>query len=604
MLYAAVGLAVMFGALVFAGSQSIRQATELIYQERLTRAYTIAGIFQSDFRHVARDVAEEEPSLLGPDPRGYDASLQALQQDLGTVDPFRFFNVTGLWLVDESGAVLATAGRPSPEELGDTGPLLQGAASLASGDFTLATAPSAVVDRDAFAALITRVGHRSSPESKIVVVHLEADNSSAAYVPDSEGRIDPAAALADPSARYHLEIVGPDGRVALGIGEDETPGGFSYHFPVIEGLRSQEQAITLRHDPGPGESFEPHVMAVVPISASHFYLVLEQAVDVALALPHQLEQQLILLSTLGFLVTLAVAWVTTGRVVKPTQQLTVAAQRMAQGDLEHPVSVTADDEVGILAESLESMRGQLRSAYQQLEDTNKTLESQVRDRTARLGELLRQIISAQEEERARLARELHDETAQTLGALSIAVDRARDAIDGTSPQAAEHLAEARAIAGRLLEETRRLILDLRPLALDDLGLASAIRWYAETHLGEAGVEATVVVDQPRRRLPQHLEVALFRVAQEAVNNIAKHADAHHARIRLAFAEGTATVTVSDDGRGFEPDRVLGVGVPTRSVGLLGMQERVRLLDGRLQVRSTPSKGTTLTARIPIPEERT
>jgi two-component system sensor histidine kinase UhpB len=248
------------------------------------------------------------------------------------------------------------------------------------------------------------------------------------------------------------------------------------------------------------------------------------------------------------------------------------------------------------------MRQQLRTAYQQLEQTNKTLEIQVRERTARLGELLSRTISAQEDERARLARELHDETAQTLGALSIAMDRARDYLDETQqPEAAERLREARSITSGLLEETRRLILDLRPMALDDLGLAPAIRWYAETHLEEAGIRATVEVDQPLRRLPQHLEVSLFRMVQEAVNNIVRHSGARHACIRLAFRDSVAMVRVSDDGHGFDAERVFGLTVHSRSVGLLGMQERVRLLNGKVTVESHPDTGTTIEIEIPIEE---
>jgi signal transduction histidine kinase len=274
---------------------------------------------------------------------------------------------------------------------------------------------------------------------------------------------------------------------------------------------------------------------------------------------------------------------------------------MAQGDLDSPIRVAAQDEVGQLAQSLESMRQQLRNAYQQLEDTNRTLELQVQERTARLGELLTKIISAQEDERARLARELHDETAQTLGALSIAIDRARDNLDETQPEAAEQLQEARAIAAGLMEETRRLILNLRPMALDDLGLAPAIRWYAETHLEEAGVLASIEVDQPSKRLPQHLEVSLFRMVQEAVNNIARHADAHQARIRLAFGDSVASVRVIDDGCGFDAEAILSLAVPSRSVGLLGMQERVRLLNGHFTVDSQPGKGTVISIEIPIEE---
>jgi signal transduction histidine kinase len=424
----------------------------------------------------------------------------------------------------------------------------------------------------------------------------------AANAPPESGVQNLPGVFTDPTAGYHLEVVGPDGRVALGIGSDEQPGALSYHVAVIQQLANRRQAASLLHQPGPGETFEPHVMAVVPLPASPFYVVLEQPVDVALALPIQLQHWLILLTVVGFLAALLMAWITTSRVVRPTQQLTAAALRIAKGDLESPIRISAQDEVGRLATSLESMRQQLRAAYQQLEGANRALEAQVHERTAQLSLLLEKIISAQEDERARLARELHDETAQTLGALAIALDRARDELAGTRPRTAEQLAEARAMAARLLEETRRLILDLRPMALDDLGLAPAIRWYAETHLEDQGIDTLVEVDQPTRRLPKHVEVSVFRVVQEAVNNIIKHAHAHRARIRMVFRETVAKVVVSDDGQGFDPACMVGRTTPVRSVGLAGMQERVRLLNGCLRIRSRPGRGTTIAVDIPIVQE--
>jgi signal transduction histidine kinase len=309
-----------------------------------------------------------------------------------------------------------------------------------------------------------------------------------------------------------------------------------------------------------------------------------------------------LATTIGFIITLLVAWVTTKRVVKPTEQLTAAAQRMADGDLDHPIDIRAQDEIGTLAQSLETMRQELVAASREIERTNQELESQVRERTTRLGEVLGKVISAQEEERARLARELHDETAQTLGALSISLDRIRDALSLDSLQAMEHVTEAKSISNYLLEETRRLILDLRPMALDDLGLAPAIRWYAETHLEDRGVATTVEISQPSGRLTKYLEMSLFRIIQEAINNVAKHAGARHVAIRLTFQNSVAHVVVADDGRGFDVERVLSPGTPVESVGLLGMQERVRLLNGLLRIRSQLGEGTELSIEIPIETE--
>jgi signal transduction histidine kinase len=156
----------------------------------------------------------------------------------------------------------------------------------------------------------------------------------------------------------------------------------------------------------------------------------------------------------------------------------------------------------------------------------------------------------------------------------------------------------------LLEETRRLILDLRPMALDDLGLAPAIRWYAETHLEEHGVEVSVEVDQPIQRLPKHVEVSVFRIIQEAVNNIVKHAHARHAHIRLVVRDRLAKVAISDDGEGFEVAPISGRDTPFRSVGLAGMQERVRLLNGHLRIRSGPGRGTSIAVQIPLLHEGT
>ncbi|MBI2940674.1 MAG: sensor histidine kinase [Chloroflexi bacterium] len=593
MLYVTVGLMMMFGAGALVNVQSIQRATELVYDERLIRAYTIEGFLQQDFLHTARDVRAEAPALLAADDRRRDAATRGLLAHLSDVDPFRFFRVTGVWVVDVGGRVVAAAGRPLP---GADARAVVSAVGRSSGEFAVLPA---VGESDAgipFATIAVPLGGPGGPAQWAVAVHTMSINSLAPYAPVAGSPAN------DPRSQYHLEVLGPDGRVLLGIGEDETPGGLSRHASIMGSLMADRRAASLLHRPSPGDAFESHVMVAVPIASSDFYLVLEQPLDVALALPMELQRRLGVVTALGFVATLAVAWVTTRHVVRPVQQLTTAAHRMATGNLEDPIRIAAGDEVGRLADSLDTMRRQLSAAYRQLAQANGELEAQVRERTARLAELLREIISAQEEERYRLARELHDETAQTLGALLIALDRARDALPGGFSTSGEQIAEAKAIATRLLEETRRLILALRPLVLDDLGLAPAIRWYAETHLQDEGVATIVKIDQPGDRLPRHIEVSLFRVIQEAVNNIAKHADARHAWIRLVFRDALARVEVSDDGRGFDAERVIGSGAAVGSVGLLGMQERVRLLEGRLQIASRLGEGTTLTAEIPLPVE--
>lgn len=606
MLYVTVGLAVMFGVLAFLGLGAIDQATQLVFQERLSTAYTTAGILASDLGRTATEVEQASHEIAGVGSgtvRPGDAS--AILTHLEQADLSPFFGVTGIWLLSPAGDLLDQAGNPGTADA----PPGAGRSLVAAIHDSYAVLPAVgpVPGAVSFAAVAVRLNPADAAGSPVAIVHTTSINSQAAYVPALYGRAGsppaPVTAQGSVAESYHLEVVAPDGIAVLGIGLDERPGQISPHYPAIKSLMAQGGAAARLHEPGPADTFAPHVMAVVPLPSSPFYVVLEQPVDTALALPLQLRYQLVLTTAFGFLAALLLAWVTTRRVVKPTEQLTAAAERMALGDLASPIAISAQDEVGKLAESLDAMRKRLRDAYEAIEGTNRELERRVGERTARLGQLLRQTISAQEDERYRLARELHDETAQTLAALSVALDRARDGLSGAPPGALEQIGQAREIAARLLAETRRLIMGLRPAVLDDMGLLPAIRWYAETTLGDAGVAVEIEVDQAPPRLPAHIEVALFRIVQEAITNIAKHAEARHVTIRLSFDGDGVTVGVADDGRGFDVDRALGLTAPgTESVGLLGMQERVRLLNGRMEIHSTEGGGTSVSVRAPIDDE--
>lgn len=608
MLYVTAGLAVMFGVLAFLGLGAIQQATQLVYQERLTTAYTTAGILERDFARIASDVQETGQELVGTQPGPPSpGSAASIMNHLDQVNPYPFFSVNGIWLLDSHGDLLDEAGSPRAADLpGGTqaGRALVGAVH---GAYAVLRAAGPVPGAVAFADVAVRLGAADDPASPIAVVHTVSTNSQADFVPAWYGRPGPTPSSAAPAdtvgAGYHLEVVDPGGIAVLGIGSDEQPGQPSRHFAAIRSLMAQGAAAARLHEPGPNDHFEPHVMAVVPLPYSPFYVVLEQPVDIALALPNQLRDQLLLTTGFGFVAALVFAWITTRHVVKPTEQLTAAAERMAGGDLASPIDVSAQDEVGRLAESFEAMRERLKAATEAAERTNRELEHRVAERTARLGQLLRQTISAQEEERRRLARELHDETAQTLAALSIALDRTRDGLAGAPPETLARIGEAREIAARLLAETRRLIMGLRPAVLDDMGLLPAIRWYSESTLGDLGVGVTIDAEQPPPRLPGHIEVALFRIVQEAITNVAKHADARHVTIRVGFDDATVTVSVADDGRGFDVDRALGQSeFGTESVGLLGMQERVRLLNGQMEIHSTEGGGTTVLVHAPVIDE--
>lgn len=214
------------------------------------------------------------------------------------------------------------------------------------------------------------------------------------------------------------------------------------------------------------------------------------------------------------------------------------------------------------------------------------------------GELLRKVISAQEEERKRIARDLHDDTSQALTALLYAVDEALDLRDPTEIR--RTLQGMRTVSQRTLDGVHKLIFDLRPSILDHLGLVPALRWFAQSRLNPAHVRLLIEDSdlQGARRLPPETETALFRVIQEAITNIARHALARNVRIALVLVNGAATVTIEDDGIGFDMVEVTLSPDSGQGLGLLGMQERVALLGGQMHMDSAPGYGTRIHITVP------
>lgn len=213
------------------------------------------------------------------------------------------------------------------------------------------------------------------------------------------------------------------------------------------------------------------------------------------------------------------------------------------------------------------------------------------------GELLRQVISAQEEERKRIARELHDRFSQSLTALLYSLETAAETTD---PADASSLrARMRQLLQQTLEEVYDLIFDLRPSLLDHLGLVPAIESHAERNLEATGVRVHLEQSGAPRRLPPAVETALFRVVQEALCNIVQHAAASNVYITLDFQERGVSVTVEDDGIGFDVNAVEHSTDLRRGLGLLGMRERIELLGGDLTIASAPGNGASVAMRVPL-----
>jgi signal transduction histidine kinase len=216
--------------------------------------------------------------------------------------------------------------------------------------------------------------------------------------------------------------------------------------------------------------------------------------------------------------------------------------------------------------------------------------------------LLQGVIQAQENERRRVARELHDDIGQALTALVLVLGVIQDALPAHAERERLILEDATGLAENVMSGLRRVITDLRPPVLDDLGLVPALRRLGRDLQERAGVSVNVETDETIGRLPPDVEIALFRVAQEALTNIGKHAQARQARITLRLDPKQVTLQITDDGRGLppaiSPDREAAQREQGH-FGLLGMQERVALLNGVLRVESAPKQGTTIWVELPL-----
>lgn len=213
--------------------------------------------------------------------------------------------------------------------------------------------------------------------------------------------------------------------------------------------------------------------------------------------------------------------------------------------------------------------------------------------------LATRIIQAQEEERHRVAREIHDGPAQSMANVVLRAEICERLLDADRNELAQELAELKSTVKRTLVDVRRIIFDLRPMTLDDLGLAPTLRRFMEAVKEESGTGTDLIILGKEQRLPSTVEVTVFRLIQEAVNNARKHANAQHIMVRLEFAHNQINMQVQDDGVGFDLETARRRAREGGSFGLMSMEERVDLLGGSLRIESTPGDGTSVSASVPV-----
>jgi signal transduction histidine kinase len=225
------------------------------------------------------------------------------------------------------------------------------------------------------------------------------------------------------------------------------------------------------------------------------------------------------------------------------------------------------------------------------------LWEQLREKEKVRAGLLQKVITAQEEERKRIARELHDETSQALTSLAVGLKLMEEATEPEQMRA--HAADLRELAASTLRAVHNLAFELRPSVLDDLGLVAAVARYCRS-LSQRGLDVDFhVAGMEATRLPPETETAVYRIVQEALTNVVRHSDATEASVVLERRGDTVVAIVEDNGQGFDVGQMLDSSMRERSLGLYGMHERASLVGALLTIESTPGAGATVFVEAPI-----
>jgi len=581
------GLVVLFSFFGFLALRTIDLSIDTALEERLRLAQISAVSLDELLEHTARQLEKTAAFVTAGPPEKEEGQAAQVYEVLSEFDRIVRLSPDGrvLWTVPPRT---------------DAGWLL-----------TEDAAVQAALDRTETSIVAPPHGTLADGLIAIVLTPLDPQDNSAGFLAGelraSHSGVD-LISLPQSGGSVRSEIVDGAGFIVAqsGDGERDPP---DEHVEILTPIIAGGQPATTIHQVEDGAD---HVVAYYPFRSRPGGVVVEQTEDAALAIPREMQQTMLVYGIVALLIASVAAWLHAHSVVRPIQRLTSDAARMASGDLDSPIAVSRDDEIGGLARRFDEMRIKLKDSLEESARWAEELEHRVGERTREVEErnrelsslnrvrrqLLAKTISAQEEERKRLARALHDDSAQTLTAVLMTLKTAEDALPAAPDGALRALARSRSQLEVALREIREAIMDLRPSALDDLGLAAAIRWYADEHLRPHGIKVALEITGDEERVKGAAATAIFRIVQEAVNNVARHSGARQARITLEFGPTAVLTVVDDDGTGFDPEGLRQPQEGGRGLGLLGMRERAELFGGDVEIASHAGQGTSVRVRIP------
>lgn len=381
----------------------------------------------------------------------------------------------------------------------------------------------------------------------------------------------------------------------------------SFFTTIINERKERVATCHVCHEAGSRKEKLSTVLAFVPLETAPWGISIQKLKADVFAPATNLKSQFIILGLI-FIGTALVLTIGISRsIVNPLKELIRGADRIARGDLSKPVVPQGSDEIGVLSRSFETMREKLAESRERITLHTQELETRVEERTKEIiesrqwaEELLKKLITTQEDERKRIARELHDDTLQQLSAALMKIDMCRI---HAAKITRETINAIHGIVVNAWDGVLVIMQNLRPSLLDDLGLVAAVQSLLDIHLGKKGVKYVLnIAGVKDMRFRPEVETILFRIAQEAVVNIARHACAKNVFVLFKCDRDAVYVNLEDDGTGFDMTSLF-LQAPEardrRGLGILGMKERASLIGGKMEIRSQPGIGTKIDIRIPL-----
>ncbi len=375
-------------------------------------------------------------------------------------------------------------------------------------------------------------------------------------------------------------------RIFNALGESVSPlyieyeDVFQFWAPVVSGTGYlEEEALFLGEDPLQGAD---NVIGFVRITIDKHIL---QARLAGLLIRSILIGFAFLL--LGFGLTYAIA----KGVTRPLKKLTNGVTALGMGGEVERITVETEDEIGNLAEAFNTMSESLKKREEALLESEKRLRS-----------LSSELLKAQEKERRRLSKELHDELGQALALLKHRVRSIQRRLDEHQSSLWKECEETSWYVDETIENVRRLSRELSPAILEDLGLSAALQWLADNYAERHSIQMSVDIDNIDHLLSQEAQTNLYRISQEALTNIARHAEASQVLFTVQRNGKNLLFVVDDDGKGFDVNQVKATVSSKKGIGLAAMEERAHMLGAVINVKSETGKGTRISLKIPLERE--